>query len=106
MKFTTPALLLSLLLIPGPALADSARATCAVQPAGAAEPGKRVPCLFYQAQGHVVITLENGAEYDLTPAEGYGAYVDAEGRPARRLDVLGDRGNAYELADATIYVYW
>lgn len=93
-------------LLAGPALADTAQATCKLVPNGSSEGSSEGPCVFYQAQGHVVITLEDGQEIDLMPTEGYGTYVDAEGRPAQRTEELGADGNAYKLETETVYVYW
>jgi hypothetical protein len=89
-----------------PAFADTAQATCKIVPESATEASSEGPCTFYQAQGHVVITMEDGQEFDLMPTDQYATYTDAEGRPAHRTEELGSEGNAYRLEDVTVYVYW
>ena len=97
--------LASLLL--GTAVADSTTARCDVYPAGEDTASASMNCRFYQAQGHVVITREDGPEYDLTPVEdAYGRYTDQHGSPVTREDGLGEAGLIFRLPEESVFVYW
>ncbi len=92
-RFVAVLLALSVSLAGTAALADSTEARCDVYPAGEDHASASVACRFYQAQGHVVITREDGPEYDLMPVEGaYGRFTDERGRPVTREDGLGEAG--------------
>lgn len=96
-----------LLLASASALGDSTAARCDVYPAGEDRATASVPCRFYQAQGHVVITREDGPEYDLVPVEGaYGRFTDERGRPVTRDDGLGEAGLIFRLPEESVFVYW
>ncbi len=87
--------------------ADSTDAACVIYPAGADHSEKMIPCRFYQAQGHVVITREDGVVHDLTPVgEGAGEFRDVQGNAVERQDDLGDQGLIFRLPDESVYVYW
>jgi hypothetical protein len=89
------------------ALADSLDARCDIYPAGSDHTDLMIPCRFYQAQGHVVITRSDGVEHDLTPTdEGTGNFRDQDGRPVYRQSSLGDQGLIFRLPDESVYVYW
>ena len=97
----------SAILLAGSALADSTTARCDIYPAGEDRASASVACRFYQAQGHVVITREDGPEYDLTPVEGaYARYTDDRGRMVAREDGLGEAGLIFRMPDESVYVYW
>lgn len=105
-----PATLLALagLFSTTPVLADSVDARCDIYPRGSDRASKMIPCRFYQAQGHVVITRDDGVVHDLTPVEGAGPgnYRDKQGHAAYRQGGLGDLGQIYRLKDESVYVYW
>ena len=105
-----PATLLALagLFSTTPVLADSVDARCDIHPRGSDRASKMIPCRFYQAQGHVVITRDDGVVHDLTPVEGAGPgnYRDKQGHAAYRQGGLGDLGQIYRLKDESVYVYW
>ncbi len=97
----------SAILLAGMAFADSTTARCDIYPAGEDRAEASVGCRFYQAQGHVVITREDGPEYDLTPVEGaYARYTDERGRPVAREDGLGEAGLIFRMPEESVYVYW
>lgn len=105
-----PAILLALagLVFSTPALADSVEARCDIYPQGSDQASKMIPCRFYQAQGHVVITREDGVKHDLMPVEGAGPgnYRDQLGHAAYRQSGLGDQGQIFRLKDESVFVYW
>lgn len=87
--------------------ADSASARCDIYPAGDDHPAASVGCRFYQAQGHVVITREDGPQYDLMPVEGrYAQFTDDRGRPVTREHGLGDAGLIFRFPEESVFVYW
>jgi hypothetical protein len=67
-----------------------------------------IPCRFYQAQGHIVITRDDGVVHDLMPVEGAGPgnYRDKQGHAAYRQSGLGEQGQIFLLKDESVYVYW
>jgi hypothetical protein len=66
-----------------------------------------IPCRFYQAQGHVVITRSDGIEHDLTPrGDAPGNFTDQHGNAVYRQSGLGDQGQIYRFPDESVYVYW
>jgi hypothetical protein len=105
-----PAIFLALTLIYGssPAIADSVDARCDIYPSGSDQASKMIPCRFYQAQGHVVITRDDGVKHDLVPVEGAGPgnFRDQHGDAAYRQSGLGDQGLIFRLKDESVYVYW
>jgi hypothetical protein len=109
-RFTTRRIALCLgltSLLAAGAVADSTTARCDIYPAGEDTASASVNCRFYQAQGHVVITREDGPEYDLTPVESdYGRYVDQHGSPVIREHGLGEQGLIFRLPDESVFVYW
>jgi hypothetical protein len=105
-----PAIFLALTLIYGssPAIADSVDARCDIYPSGSDQASKMIPCRFYQAQGHIVITRDDGVVHDLMPVEGAGPgnYRDKQGHAAYRQSGLGEQGQIFRLKDESVYVYW
>jgi len=101
-------LLCSLLLSPGNAArADSTDAACVIYPAGSDRADAQLSCRFYQAQGHVVITRDDGVTHDLTPvADAPGTFEDAQGRRVYRQSDLGDQGLIFRLPGESVFVYW
>jgi hypothetical protein len=101
----------SMLMLAGfghsPAIADSTNAACAVYPAGEDHAEKTIPCDFYQAQGHVVITRSDGVTHDLTPqGDTSGSYLDPGGNRVYRQRGLGDQGLIFRMPTESVYVYW
>jgi hypothetical protein len=91
----------------GTALADSVEARCDIYPAGDDHTDVMIPCRFYQAQGHVVITRSDGVEHDLMPSgDTPGNFTDQEGRPVYRQSGLGDQGLIFRFPEESVYVYW
>ncbi|MGD9095431.1 MAG: hypothetical protein PVG47_02060 [Chromatiales bacterium] len=105
-----PATLLALagLFFTTPVIADSVDARCDIYPRGSDHASKMIPCRFYQAQGHIVITRDDGVVHDLMPVEGAGPgnYRDKQGHAAYRQSGLGDQGQIFRLKDESVYVYW
>ncbi len=92
---------------PEPAIGDSTDAACVIYPAGSDHAEATIPCRFYQAQGHVVITRSDGVEHDLTPDEtAPGNFTDQHGNPVYRQSGLGDQGLIFRLPAESVYVYW
>ncbi len=92
---------------PTAALADSTEASCEVYPAGEDHTDVLIPCRFYQAQGHVVITRSDGVEHDLMPDETTaGNFTDQHGRTVYRQSGLGDQGLIFRFPDESVFVYW
>lgn len=92
---------------PAPAIGDSTDAACVIYPAGSDHAKANIPCRFYQAQGHVVITRSDGVEHDLTPDEAApGNFTDQHGNPVDRQSGLGDQGLIFRLPSESVYVYW
>jgi len=90
-----------------PTGADSTEARCEVYPAGEDHASAVLPCRFYQAQGHVVISRADGVEHDLTPVSGeLGTFVDSHGSVVHRDPDLQDRGLIFRLPKESVYVYW
>lgn len=100
------AALLCLLAIE-PATADSLQSRCSIAETKEADPEPR-PCMFSQRQGYVDIRWLDESEtfLELSPIEGVGMYVDADGRPAYRRDGLGSDGEIYETSLGFVRVYW
>ena len=105
-----PAILLAIagLFFSTPVISDSVDARCDIYPRGSDQASKMIPCRFYQAQGHVVITRGDGVEHDLMPVEGAGPgnFRDQYGHAAYRQSGLGDQGLIFRLKDESVYVYW
>jgi len=91
-----------------PVIADSVDARCDIYPRGSDQASKMIPCRFYQAQGHVVITRDDGVVHDLMPVEGAGPgnYRNKQGHAAYRQGGLGDQGAIFRLKDESVFVYW
>ncbi|MEE4175481.1 MAG: hypothetical protein V2I57_14615 [Xanthomonadales bacterium] len=95
------------LMTGGTALADSVDARCDVYPAGADHTDVMIPCHFYQAQGHVVITRSDGIEHDLMPdGETPGNFTDQDGNTVYRQSGLGDQGLIFRFPEESVFVYW
>ncbi len=89
------------------ASADSIDAACVIYPAGSDQATTTIPCRFYQAQGHVVITRSDGIEHDLAPDESTpGKFTDQYGEPVFRQSGLDDQGLIFRLSNESVYVYW
>ena len=89
------------------ALADSTDARCDIYPAGEDHTDVMIPCRFYQAQGHVVITRSDGVEHDLMPdGDTPGNFRDQDGNPVYRQSGLGDQGLIFRFPEESVYVYW
>ncbi|HEY9628171.1 MAG TPA: hypothetical protein V6C84_12800 [Coleofasciculaceae cyanobacterium] len=87
--------------------AQTVDARCDIYPLGEDRASAVVPCTFSQRQGFVRIVREDGITYELKPTgSDPGNYVDKNGEAAYRQAGLGDRGQIYQIADETIYVYW
>ena len=89
------------------AISDSTDAACVIYPAGSDHASATLPCRFYQAQGHVVITRSDGVEHDLAPDNAVpGNFTDQHGQPVYRQSGLGDQGLIFRLSEESVYVYW
>jgi hypothetical protein len=107
MNRLTIALALTGALISTPLAADSVDARCDIYLKGSDTLSKMIPCNFYQARGHVVITRDDGKTHDLTPTgDAPGNYRDQNGDAAYRQGGLGEQGQIYRLKDESVYVYW
>jgi hypothetical protein len=101
------ATLLALATSIAPAWGDSVDAACVIYPAGSDHADATIPCRFYQAQGHVVITRSDGVEHDLSADDNTpGNFSDQLGKPVYRESGLGDQGLIFRLPDESVYVYW
>jgi hypothetical protein len=88
-------------------LADSTEARCDIYPKGEDHTDVVLPCRFYQAQGHVVITRSDGVEYDLTPVpDEPGSFRDQNGQDVYRETGLGTQGLIFRTPQESIFVYW
>jgi hypothetical protein len=91
----------------GPARADSVDARCDIYPAGGDHTDVFLPCRFYQAQGHVVITRSDGVEHDLLPVgDAAGHFRDQDGRDVFRQSGLGSEGLIFRFPTESVFVYW
>jgi len=99
---------LTLLFAPAdPARADSTDARCDVYPAGEDHTDVVLPCRFYQAQGHVVITRSDGVEHDLSPVgDAAGHFRDQDGQDVYRQSGLGREGLVFRFPTESVFVYW
>jgi hypothetical protein len=89
------------------AMADSVEARCDIYPAGSDHTDVMIPCRFYQAQGHVVITRSDGVVHDLMPdGETPGNFKDQDGNRVYRQSGLGDEGLIFRFPDESVFVYW
>jgi hypothetical protein len=87
--------------------ADWTDARCDIYPAGEDHTDVMIPCTFSQAQGHVVISREDGVTHDLTPkGDEPGNFRDQDGRAVYRQSGLGDQGLIFRFPDESVYVYW
>jgi hypothetical protein len=87
--------------------ADSMDAACVIYPAGEDRAEKTLGCRFYQAQGHVVITRDDGVEYDFVPdSKVAGNFTNQAGEPVYRQGGLGDQGLIFRMPQESVYVYW
>ena len=87
--------------------ADSMDARCDIYPAGEDHTDVMIPCRFYQAQGHVVITRSDGVKHDLMPdGETPGNYTDQDGQRVYRQSGLGEDGLIFRFPRESVYVYW
>lgn len=87
--------------------ADWTDARCDIYPAGEDHTDVMIPCAFSQAQGHVIISREDGVTHDLTPeGDEPGNFRDQDGRAVYRQSGLGDQGLIFRFPDESVYVYW
>lgn len=93
--------------MPLAANAQTVDARCDVYPSGEDKASAVLPCTFSQRQGFVRIERQDGVTYELSPTgSGPGNYLDQNGKAAYRQAGLGDRGQIYQLANESVYVYW
>lgn len=98
---------LGVLGLASPVLADTVDARCDVFPAGEDRATSSGLCTFSQRQGFVSIRLKNGKTIELKPnASTANAFFDAQGEPAKREILDGQRGHVYRLATESIFVFW
>jgi hypothetical protein len=93
----------ALIVNAAPAAADTVTARCDITMQRGALT-RTLPCSFSQRQGVVGIELPDGQRLDLSPLDGP-RYRDADGRMVKQR-LLGRRGQAYDLPDATWTVTW
>ena len=87
--------------------AQTVDARCDIYPLGEDRASSTVSCTFSQRQGNVRIVRADGVTYDLTATGAEpDSYIDQNGRAAYRQAGLGDRGQIYQTATETVYVYW
>ena len=87
-----------------PARADTSKATCTYILNGSDKPEARMPCTFYQSQGHIVLNWEDGVVSDFMPEPGRSmVYRDQNGSLVYRS--LGrDAVNTFKMENGTIWV--
>ncbi len=106
-NLSAAALVVAALVSPPPAAADSTEARCDIYPAGSDHTDVMIPCRFYQAQGHVVITRSDGVEHDLMPDENtLGNFTDQHGNTVYRQGDLGEDGLIFRFPEESVFVYW
>jgi hypothetical protein len=87
-----------------PARADSMAANCSYIPNGADKPEAEMPCRFYQSQGHIVLTWDDGVKSDFMPVKGVAmTYRDQNGGMVYR-DTTQDEVDIFKMENGTIYV--
>jgi hypothetical protein len=87
-----------------PARADGMKAHCSYVPNGADRPEADMPCHFYQSQGHIVLTWEDGVTSDFMPVKGASmTYQDQNGGMVYR-DVTDSNVDIFKMVNGTIYV--
>jgi hypothetical protein len=107
MRKSSLTLVMLALAAAGPARGDSTDAACVIYPAGSDHADATIPCRFYQAQGHVVITRADGVEHDLSPqGSAPGNFTDQDGNAVYRQSGLGSAGLIFRLPAESVYVYW
>jgi hypothetical protein len=85
-----------------PARADGGPAYCTYRENGAKGRPIGMPCDFYQGQGHIVITWEDGVVSDFMPEKEAMTYRDQNGGMVYRT--VGDSVNYFEMENGTIEV--
>ena len=87
-----------------PARADTAKATCTYILNGSDKTEARMPCIFYQSQGHIVLSWEDGVVSDFMPEPRRSmVYRDQNGGIVYRS--LGrDAVNTFKMENGTIWV--
>jgi hypothetical protein len=94
-------------LLPESLVADWTDARCDIYPTGEDHTDVMIPCVFSQAQGHVVITRDDGVTHDLVPeGDSPGNFRDQRGRAVYRESGLRDQGLIFRFPDESVYVYW
>jgi hypothetical protein len=87
-----------------PARADSVKSLCTYTLNGATEPEASMPCTFYQGQGHIVLTWQDGVVSDFMPVEGVAmTYRDQNGGMVYRSLAEGGT-NYFKMKNGTIQV--
>ena len=86
--------------------ADWGDARCDIYPRGEDRASAVLACVFYQAQGHIVISRSDGKEYDLIPQEDDpDHYRDSTGADVYR-ELMGEQGMVFRLPEESLFVYW
>lgn len=99
--------LLLLAGLPAPASANSTVASCEIYPAGSDQLDKMIPCVFYQSQGFITLTRDDGVTHELAPVgDTPGNFNDQDGRAVYRESGLGDQGQIFRFPDESVFVYW
>ena len=100
-------LLLGIIMIANPALADTAQARCDVYPAGQDHTKNSAPCTFSQRQGYISIARADGVRHELSPADDTpGNFRDQDGQPVYRQSGLGSAGLIFRFPTESVFVYW
>ncbi len=87
-----------------PARADTVKATCSYIPNRSSEAEVSMHCSFYQSQGHIVLTWEDGVVSDFMPEPGQAmVYRDQNGGIVYRR-ARADGTNSFKMENGTIYV--
>lgn len=87
-----------------PARADTVKATCTYTLNHSNEAEVSMPCFFYQSQGHIVLTWDDGVVSDFMPEPGQAmVYRDQNGGIVYRR--VGKNGtNRFKMENGTISV--
>ncbi len=92
------------LLVTLPARADTVKATCSYTLNRSNEAEVSMPCFFYQSQGHIVLTWDDGVVSDFMPEPGQSmVYRDQNGGIVYRR-IGGDGRNRFKMEKGTISV--
>jgi hypothetical protein len=87
-----------------PAHADTAPANCSFYRNGTKQVEASMPCQFYQSQGHIVLTWEDGVVSDFMPEPGRSmVYRDQNGGIVYR-EVSEEGQNTFKMENGNLYV--